>query len=62
MKYHCCSRDKIRWELESRYENMKDGEEIFVSIKKFHIKGTKLKVFDLIITSSVKEVKDEKKI
>ena len=46
MKYQCCSRDKIRFEIESWYEYLKKSETLKIEITKCPVlKGT----FDLRI-------------
>jgi len=34
MKYQCCSRDKIRWEIESWYEDLEELETLKIEITK----------------------------
>lgn len=51
MKYECCSRDKIRFEIESWYKDLKNSEKLKIEITKCPIlKGT----FDLSIIKGEK--------
>jgi len=50
MKYESCSKDKIRFEIESWYENLRNNEELIIFINKCPIlKGT----FDLSIIKRI---------
>ena len=47
MEYQCCAKDKIRFEIESWYDDLKKNEEVLIKITKCDVlKGT----FDLKIT------------
>jgi hypothetical protein len=53
MKYQCCSRDKVRFEIEWYYNYLKDNEVLKIEITKCPVlKGT----FDLkVIKQKIKE-------
>ncbi len=57
MKYECCSKQKLRYEIESWFENLKRNEILKVEISKCPVlRGT----YDLWIIKLKKEKKDEK--